>query len=66
MYGVKLYLTFDELNEHMRDKVDSQYRNTKFIPIKVEINETDLSVEITMISTDDPTPPLTQLKHLKF
>lgn len=53
MYGLKLYVTFEDINNHIRNKVDSKYKDCTFIPIKAEINENDLSIDVTLISTDD-------------
>ena len=53
MYGLKLYVTFEDINDYIRNKVDPIYKDCTFIPIKAEINEDDLSINITLISTDD-------------
>ena len=53
MYGLKLYVTFEDINNYIQTKVDPQYKDCTFIPIKAEINENDLSIDVTLISTDD-------------
>lgn len=53
MYGLKLYVTFEDMNNYIRNKVDPQYQDCTFIPIKAEINENDLSLDVTLVSTDD-------------
>ena len=53
MYAIKTYVTFEDINNYIRNKVDPQYKDCTFIPIKAEINENDLSLDVTLISTDD-------------
>ena len=53
MYGLKLYVTFEDMNNYIQTQVDPQYKDFNFIPIKAEINENDLSIDVTLISTDD-------------
>ena len=53
MYGLKLYVTFEDIKNYIQTKVDPQYNDFNFIPIKAEINENDLSIDVTLISTDD-------------
>ena len=53
MYGLKLYCTLEDINNYIRTKVDPQYKDLNFLPIKAEINENDLSIDVTLISTDD-------------
>ena len=53
MHALKLFCTFEDMNNHIRTKVDPKYKDCTFIPIKAEINENDLSLDITFISTDD-------------
>lgn len=53
MYGLKLYVTFEDINNYIQTQVDPQYKDFNFIPIKAEINENDLSIDVTLISTDD-------------
>lgn len=49
MYGLKLYMTFEDINNYIRTKVDPKYKNTAFIPICAEVNTTDLSVEVSLV-----------------
>ena len=52
MYAIKTYVTFEDINNYIQTKVDPQYKDRTFIPIKAEINENDLSIDVTLISTD--------------
>lgn len=52
MHGLKLYYTFEDINNYIRTKVDSKYKNSTFIPIKTEINENDMSIDVTLVTTD--------------
>ena len=53
MYGLKLYVTLEDMNDYIRNKVNPEYKDCTFIPIKAEINENDLSLDVTLVSTDD-------------
>lgn len=53
MNALKLYVTFEDINNYIRTKVNPQYKDFNFIPIKAEINENDLSIDVTLISMDD-------------
>ena len=52
MNGIKLYIPIDDLNTYVRERVDETYKNHTFLPIKVEVNEHDFSIEICMVSTN--------------
>lgn len=52
MYGLKLYVTFEDMNNYIKTKVNPLYKDLNFIPLKAEINEKDLSLDITLISAD--------------
>jgi hypothetical protein len=52
MYGLKLYITLEDMNDYIRTKVNPLYKDLNFIPLKAEINENDLSLDITLISAD--------------
>ena len=39
------------MNNYIRTKVSPQYKDSNFIPIKAEINELDLSIDITFIES---------------
>lgn len=49
--GLKLYIPCEDLNNYIRNHVDEAYKDHTFIPVKVEINEFDRSVEICLVST---------------
>ena len=53
MYGLKLYVTLEDIDNYIQNKVDPKYKDCTFIPIKAEINENDLSIDVTLISMDD-------------
>lgn len=52
MYGLKLYFTLEDLNNYIRTKVDKRFKDATFIPFAVECNSNDLSIEITLLSSD--------------
>lgn len=49
MYELKLYCTFEDINNYIRAKVDPKYKNSTFIPIVAEVNTTDLSIEVSLV-----------------
>ena len=51
MNGIKLYIPFKELNAYIRKHIDEVYKDHTFVPVKVEVNEFDWSIEICMLST---------------
>lgn len=53
MHGLKLYVTLKDINDYIKTKIDSKYQGYTFIPFKTEINENDLSIDITLISVDN-------------
>ena len=53
MCGLKLYVTFEDINNYIHNQVNPEYKDYTFIPIKAEINENDLSLDVILISTDD-------------
>ena len=55
MYGLKLYCTFEDFNNYIRERVDSRYKNDTFVPIRAEVNPLDLTVEISLISINTAT-----------
>lgn len=57
--GLKLYIPCEDLNNYIRNHVDEAYKDYTFMPVKVEINEFDLSVEICLVST-------TPIEHNQF
>lgn len=52
MNGLKLYIPLEDLNTYIHNRVDMAYKDHTFIPIKVEVNELDFSVEITLVSAN--------------
>lgn len=52
MYGLKLYITIEDLNNYIHNKVDERFKDATFIPFSVECNSRDLSIEITLLSSD--------------
>lgn len=52
MNVLNLYCTFEDINNYIRTKVDPKYKNSTFIPIKAEVNELDLSIDVTLVEVD--------------
>ena len=53
MNGLKLYIPFDELNTYIHEfEIDKAYEDHTFIPVKAEVNEVDLSIDITLLSAN--------------
>lgn len=50
MYGLKLYISFDDLNAYIHNHTDTKYKDHTFVPVKVEVNDLDLSIDISLIS----------------
>lgn len=50
MYGLKLYIPFEELDAYIHERIDAKYKDQTFIPVKVEINELDLNIDIKLLS----------------
>ena len=50
MYGLNLYIPFEDLDAYIHKHIDKNYGDCHFIPIKVGINEVDLSIEIKLLS----------------
>ena len=50
MYGLNLYIPFEELDAYVHEHIDEKYKDHTFMPIKVEVNELDLSIDIKLIS----------------
>ena len=49
MYGLKVYISFEDLSAYVRNNIDGSYKDLTFVPIKAEINEGDMSVEISLV-----------------
>lgn len=52
MYGLKLFIPFNDLNTYIHNHVNEMYKDHTFIPIKAEINDVDLSLDITLLSAN--------------
>lgn len=52
MYGLKLYMTLEDLNDYIHNNISEMYKDRTFIPIKAEINENNLSIDITLLSAE--------------
>jgi hypothetical protein len=50
MYGLNLYIPFEDLDTYIHAHIDKNYGDCHFIPVKVGINEVDLSIEIKLLS----------------
>ena len=56
MYGLKLYIPFEDLDTYIHDHVDEKYKDHTFIPIKVEVNELNCDIEINLVSVNPIEP----------
>lgn len=50
MYRLKLYIPFEDLDTYIHDYIEVTHKDHTFIPVKAEINETDLGIEISLVS----------------
>jgi hypothetical protein len=50
LYGLKLYIPFDDLDTYIHDHIEAAHKDHTFIPIKAEINELDFGIEISLVS----------------
>ena len=50
MYGLKLYIPCGDLDKYIHDNIEEAYEDHTFVPIKVEVNEVTLDVEISLVS----------------
>ena len=50
MYGLKLYIPFEELNQYIHDRIEDVYKDHTFIPVKVEVNDVTLDIDISLLS----------------
>jgi hypothetical protein len=50
MYGLKLYIPFEDLDAYIHEHIEAAHKDHTFIPVKVEVNEIDLGIEISLIS----------------
>jgi hypothetical protein len=52
MYGLKLYIPFEELDQYIHNHLEDEYKDHTFIPVKVDVNEVSLDVEISFVSAN--------------
>ena len=52
MYGLKLYIPFEDLSTYIHDHVEERYKDHTFIPVKVEVNELNCDIEISLVSAN--------------
>ena len=50
LYGLKLYIPFEDLDTYIHDHIEEARKDHTFIPVKVEVNEIDLGIEIGLVS----------------
>lgn len=50
MYGLKLYIPYEDLDKYIHDHIEEAYEDHTFVPVKVEVNEVTLDVEISLVS----------------
>lgn len=54
MYVTKVYFTLDELNDFIKEKLSKEdrvrFENSAFIPIKIGLNDSDLTIEATFVT----------------
>ncbi len=55
MYAIKIYFTLDELSDLVKEKLSEKdrqrFENSMFVPIKIGVNDSDLTVNATFVST---------------
>lgn len=52
MYGLNLFISFDDLNKYICNHVNKEFKDHTFIPVKAEINEVGLGIDITLLSAN--------------
>ena len=50
MYGLKLYIPFEELDTYIHEHIKEEYKDHTFIPVKAEVNEVTLDIDISFVS----------------
>ncbi len=54
MYVVKVYFTLDELSDLVKKKLSEKdrrrFENNMFVPVKIGVNDSDLTVNATFVS----------------
>lgn len=52
MYGLNLYIPFEDLDDYIHNHIDENYKDHTFIPVKVEVSDVSLDIEITLTSAN--------------
>lgn len=52
MYGLKLYIPFEDLDAYIHNHISKDYKNHTFVPIKTEVDDVGLGIEITLMSAN--------------
>lgn len=52
MYGLKLYIPFEDLDAYIHSHTSDRYKDHTFIPVKVEVNELNCDIEISVVSAN--------------
>lgn len=50
MYALNLYVTLEDLNNYIRNNVDTRFKDATFIPVDITPNWHDLSFDILLLS----------------
>ena len=50
MYGLKLYIPFEDLDAYIHSHIEEAHKDHTFIPVKAEVNEVNLGIEISLVS----------------
>lgn len=50
MYGMRLYIPFEEINDYVHNHTEENYEDLTFIPIKAEVNVLSSEIEISLVS----------------
>jgi len=50
MYGLNLYIPFEDLDAYIHEHIDKNYGDCTFVPVKVEIDEIGLGINIKLLS----------------
>ena len=56
VHGLKLHIRCDDLNTYVHNYIDKKHKDNIFMPIKVEIDEFDRGIDITLVPIS-PTEP---------
>jgi len=55
MYATKVYFTLNELSNLLKEKFSDEdrmrFESNLFVPVKIGLNDSDLTVEATFVST---------------